>query len=164
MTGPARTPQSSRKALAEAYEQAVKAEQDKRSRAAQAEKRSRTRLVMLSLGWVVALGGIGLLVARPDLFGLERHVETTVERDANLRLSLYMAGRQLEAYRKAYGTYPNSLAEAGKTVPGIEYQRTKDGGYEMRLSRGGQIVLLTSKDSLSAFIGPSLGRVMPGKK
>ena len=80
MTGPARTPQSSRKALAEAYEQAVKAEQDKRSRAAQAEKRSRTRLVMLSLGWVVALSGIGLLVARPDLFGLERHVETTVER------------------------------------------------------------------------------------
>ncbi len=164
MTGPARTPQSSRKALAEAYEQAIKAEHDKKARAAQAEKRSRTRLVMLTLGWLVTLGGIGLIVARPDLFGLDRHVETTAERDANVRLSLYMAGRQLESYRKANGTFPKTLAEAGKSVPGIQYQRTNDGGYEMRMTRGGQIVMLTSKDSLSAFIGPSLARVVPGKR
>lgn len=162
MTGSSRPPQSSsRRALAEAYEQAVKAEHEKRSRAAIEEKRSRVRLIIMCLGWLVVAAGAGAVVLRPQWFGLKRQVETAVERDANLRLSLYMAGRQLEAYYKAHGSYPAKLDEAGKMVPGIQYQRLANGGYEMRLARGGQIILLTSRDSLKDFIGPSLARVVP---
>lgn len=162
MTGSGQSPQAaSRRALADAYEQAVKAEADKRSRALVLAKKSRARRVILGLGWLIALGGATLLVMRPDMFGLDKHQETAIERDANVRLSLYMAGRQLEAYQKRTGNYPDKLEDAGRTVPGIRYQRTPDGGYEMRLSRGGQVVLLTSRDSLSAFLGSSLARVVP---
>jgi hypothetical protein len=164
MTGPGRSPQSaSRRALADAYEQAVKSEQDKRARAQVMAKKSRVRRVVLGLAWLVALAGVSLLLARPEWFGLVKYQETADERDANVRLSLYMAARQLEAYHKRTGSYPESLDEAGTTVPGINYQRTPDGGYELRLSRGGHIVLLTSRDSLNAFLGTSLARVVPQK-
>ena len=162
MTGPGRSPQAaSRRALADAYEQAVKAESDKRTRAAVMAKKSKVRRVVLGIAWLISLAGASVLVFKPDWFGLVKHKESAAERDANIRLSLYMAGRQLEAYQKRTGSYPDKLEDAGRTVPGILYQRTPDGGYEMRLSRGGQLVLLTSRDSLTAFLGSSLARVVP---
>jgi hypothetical protein len=162
MTESGQSPQAaSRRALADAYEQAVKAEADKKERALVLAKKSQVRRIILGLGWLIALAGVTLLVVRPGWFGLVKHPETAIERDANIRLSLYMAGRQLEAYQKRTGGFPERLEEAGRTVPGIRYQRTPDGGYEMRLSRGGQLVLLTSRDSLSAFLGSSVARVLP---
>lgn len=165
MTGPAQSPQAaSRRALADAYEQAVKAESEKRALAQVAAKRSKVRRVILTVAWLIAFAGVALLLLKPGWFGLVRQPETALERDANIRLSLYMAGRQLEAYHKRTGSYPEKLDAVGTTVPGIKYQRTADGGYEMRLTRGGQIVLLTSRDSLNAFLGTSLARVVPQRK
>lgn len=164
MTERGQSPQAaSRRALAEAYEQAVKSESDKRARALVLAKKSQLRRIILGIAWVIALAGGSLLVLKPDWFGLVRYKESVAERDANIRLSLYMAGRQLESFKGRTGAYPSKLEEAGRTVPGIQYQRTQDGGYEMRLSRGGQMVLLTSRDSLSAFVGSSLARVVPAR-
>lgn len=164
MTGPGQSPQAAaRRALADAYEQAVKAEAEKRTRAAVMAKKSKVRRVVLGVAWLISLTGATLLVLKPGWFGLVKYQESAAERDANIRLSLYMAGQQLEAYRQRTGSFPDRLDQAGRTVPGIQYQRTPDGGYEMRLSRGGQMVLLTSRDSLNAFLGSSLARVVPSR-
>lgn len=151
---------ASRRALADAYEQAVKAEADKRAKAAVLAKKSQVRRMVLAAGWLVTLAGSALLILKPDWFGLRPVPETAVEREASIRLGLYVAGRRLKLYHDQHGAYPDKLEEAGDVVPGIQYRRTADGGYEMRFERGGQILLLTSRDSLDAFVGP-VARVLP---
>ena len=113
--------------------------------------------------WVI-IAGCGLAVAfYPEWFGLGDVVETTAERDANLRLTLYVAGQQLARYRKERGVYPDRLADAGRFTPGLVYVKTPDGGYTLKLSRGSERVTLTSSDSLSDFLSPSLSRLVQRK-
>lgn len=161
MTGPAGRPQTPRSALAEAYEQAVKSEAEKRARnLAVREKRHRTRFALLSISWLFILG-CGLTVAlHPDWFGIGEVTETSSERDANLRLTLYVSGQQLAAYRKARGVFPDRLEQAGTFAPGLVYVKTPDGGYTLKLSRGTERITLTSNDSLAAFLSPSLARIV----
>lgn len=160
MTIPGHSPKSSRKALAEAYEEAIRAEAEKRARGSIAGKQSRRRAILLGIAWAVILGCLAVLLLRPEWFGLKHVQETPIEREASIRLGLYVAGRRLKLYHDQHGTYPDRLEDAGDVVPGIQYRRTPDGGYEMRLERGGQLLLLTSRDSLDAFAGP-IARVLP---
>jgi len=161
MTGSTGRPQSSRSALAEAYEKAVKSEAEKKAqRLAVQRKRFRMRATLLGLAWVI-IAGCGVAVAlHPEWFGLGEVAETSGERDANLRLTLYVAGQQLAAYKKQRGVYPDRLAEAGAFAPGLAYVKTPDGGYILKLSRGIDRITLTSNDSLSAFLSPSLTRLV----
>jgi hypothetical protein len=161
MTGSAGRPQSSRSALAEAYEQAVKSEAEKKAQSlAVQRKRFHTRVVLLSLAWVIIIGCLGAVALRPEWFGLGVVAETPNERDANLRLTLYVAGQQLSAYKKQRGTFPERLTDAGAFAPGLVYVKTPDGGYVLKLSRGEDRVTLTSRDSLGAFLSPSLTRLV----
>lgn len=164
MTGSTGRPQSSRSALAEAYEKAVQSEAEKKAlRLAVQKKRFRTRVALLGGAWVI-IAGCGLAVAfYPEWFGLGQAVETTAERDANLRLTLYVAGQQLARYKKERGVYPDRLDQAGRFTPGLIYVRTPDGGYTLKLSRGTERVTLTSNDSLSEFLSPSLSRLVQRK-
>jgi len=161
MTGSTGRPQSSRSALAEAYEKAVKSEAEKQAqRLAVQRKRFKIRAMLLGLAWVI-IAGCGVVVAlHPEWFDLGEVAETSGERDANLRLTLYVAGQQLAAYKKQRGVYPDRLAEAGTFAPGLVYVKTPDGGYILKLSRGTERVTLTSNDSLSAFLSPSLTRLV----
>lgn len=160
MTGPARTPQSSRKALAEAYEQAIKAEAEKRARGGMARKRSRRRAILLGLAWAVIVGCLGTMLIWPEWFGLKQVEESPTEREASIRMSLYVTGRRLKLYYDEHGKYPDKLEAVGDILPGIQYRLTPGGGYEMRMERGGQLLLLTSRDSLDAFAGP-IARLLP---
>lgn len=164
MNPPAGRPQSSRSALAEAYEKAVQSEAEKKARRlAVQNKRFRTRVALLVSAWVF-IGACGLmLVLHPEWFGLGEVVETTTERDANLRLTLYVAGQQLATYRKQHGAYPNRLSDAGTFAQGLVYVKTPDGGYTLKLSRGGERITLSSSDSLGAFLSPSLSRYVQRK-
>ncbi len=161
MTGSTGRPQSSRGALAEAYERAVKSEAERKALSlAVQRKRFRTRVTLLGLAWVIiAACAIGVAM-HPEWFGLGEVVETSGERDANLRLTLYVAGQQLATYKKQRGVYPDRLSEAGTFAPGLVYVKTPDGGYILKLSRGTDRVTLTSNDSLSAFLSPSLSRFL----
>jgi hypothetical protein len=161
MTGSTGRPQSSRSALAEAYENAIKSEADRKALAAVvARRRFRLRTTLLALAWIGILSGLVVLAIHPEWFNLGQVQETPAERDANLRLTLYIAGRQLEAYRHDHGKYPDRLAEAGRFAPGLVYVRTPDGGYELKLSRDRDRVTLTSRDSLNDFLKPSLSRLV----
>lgn len=161
MTGSASRPQSSRSALAEAYEQAIKSEAEKKAQSlAVQRKRFRTRAVLLGLAWVIILGCGAAVALRPEWFGLGEVAETTGERDANLRLTLYVAGQQLHAYKKQRGVFPDRLADAGAFAPGLVYVKTPDGGFILKLSRGEDRVTLSSNDSLNAFLSPSLTRIV----
>ena len=164
MTGSTGRPPTSRSALAEAYEQAVQSEAEKKAlRLAVQKKRFRTRVAVLAGAWVVIAGCAIAVAIYPEWFGLGQVVETTSERDANLRLSLYVAGQQLAKYKRERGVYPERLAEAGSFTPGLVYVKTPDGGYTLKLSRGTERVTLTSNDSLSAFLSPSLSRLVQRK-
>ena len=164
MTGPSGRPTSSRSALAEAYEKAVQSEAEKKAlRLAVLKKRTRTRVTLLAGAWIVIAACALAVVIYPEWFGLGEVVETTAERDANLRLSLYVAGQQLAKYKKERGVYPNRLEEAGSFMSGLVYVKTPDGGYILKLSRGAERVTLTSNDSLSAFLSPSLTRLVQRK-
>lgn len=161
MTGPTGRPQSSRSALAEAYEKAVQSEAEKKAlRLAVQKKRNRTRIALLGTAWAIIAACAITVALRPDWFGLGEAVETTAERDANLRLTLYVAGQQLAKYKRERGVYPDRLSEAGSFSAGLVYVKTPDGGYTLKLSRGTERVTLTSADSLNAFLSPSLGRLV----
>ena len=97
MTGPTGRPQSSRSALAEAYENAIKSEAERKALAAVvARRRFRLRTTLLATAWIGILGGLAVLAIHPEWFNLGPVQETPAERDANLRLTLYIAGRQLK--------------------------------------------------------------------
>jgi hypothetical protein len=161
MTGSSGRPMSSRSALAEAYEKAVQSEAEKKAlRLAVQKKRFRTRVALLAGAWVVIAACALAVAMNPAWFGLGEVAETTTERDANLRLSLYVAGQQLASYKKAHGAYPDRLDEAGFFTPGLVYVKTPEGGYTLKLSRGAERVTLTSSDSLAAFLSPSLTRLV----
>ena len=164
MTGSTGRPPTSRSALAEAYEKAVQSEAEKKAlRLAVQKKRFRTRVALLAGAWIIIAGCAIAVAIYPEWFGLGEVVETTAERDANLRLSLYVAGQQLAKYKRERGVYPERLAEAGSFTPGLVYVKTPDGGYTLKLSRGTERVTLTSNDSLSAFLSPSLSRLVQRK-
>ena len=161
MTGSAGRPQSSRSALAEAYEKAVKSEAEKKAqRLAVQRKRFRVRAMLLGLAWVIIAGCAVIVALHPEWFDLGEVAETSGERDANVRLTLYVAGQQLAAYRKQRGIYPDRLADAGSFAPGLVYVKTPDGGYILKLSRGPDRITLTSNDSLGDFLSPSLARLV----
>ena len=164
MTGSPGRPISSRNALAEAYEKAVQSEAEKKAlRLAVQKKQFRTRVALLVGAWAVIAACAVVVAIYPEWFGLGEVAETTAERDANLRLSLYVAGLQLARYKKERGVYPDRLEEAGSFTPGLVYVKTPDGGYTLKLSRGAERVTLTSNDSLSAFLSPSLTRLVQRK-
>ena len=100
-----------------------------------------------------------LVAIHPEWFGLGESSRPAAERDANLRLSLYVAGQQLANYKKERGV-PRRLEEAGSFTPGLAYVKTPDGGYTLKLSRGAERLTLTSNDTLSAFLSPSLARLV----
>jgi len=164
MTGSTGRPQSSRSALAEAYERAVQSEAEKKAlRLAVQKKKFRTRVALLGSAWLfIAASGLAV-VFYPEWFGLGKVVETTSERDANLRLTLYVAGKQLAHYKKERGVYPDHLEDAGAFTPGLVYFKTPDGGYTLKLSRGSERLTLTSSDSLTEFLSPSLSRLVQRK-
>ncbi len=98
-------PQSSRSALAEAYENAIKSEAERKALAAVvARRRFRLRTTLLAIAWIGILGGLAVLAMHPEWFNLGQVQETPAERDANLRLTLYIAGRQLEPTATTMGS------------------------------------------------------------
>ena len=138
MTGSSGRPISSRSALAEAYEKAVKSEAEKKAlRSCRPEEafphpgvpcwpRPGSSSPHAPSWWRFTRSGSAWA----------RSSETTAERDANLRLTLYVAGQQLASVQEARGVYPDRLADAGSFTPGLAYVKTPDGGYTLKLSRG----------------------------
>jgi hypothetical protein len=78
---------------------------------------------MLPMGLTLAVLATFLIVAPPPWVVVNpiaaQAPEDVVE---NLQSAFFFYGSKIEAYRQANGRLPQTLAEAGVTVPGLEYR------------------------------------------
>lgn len=153
-------PHESRRALADAYATAMKAEADRRAAARRGVPRDVPWLGILAL---IALAGVGgwVWVARPTwLFRPPVEVSAPVE-DAGLRLTMYAAATRLREHVARTGAAPASLAELeGVSGEGLTYQRDKSGSWMLSGRRGTAALTLRANDDLDAFLGTSLSNLL----
>ena len=75
------------------------------------------------------------------------------EETSGLRLSTYLQAQQVEAFRLSSGRLPDVLREAGKTIPGMIYERIDASTYRLVGATERATVRWISTDSLSALLG-----------
>lgn len=125
--------------------------------AAEARRRSRgaSRLLLVVCTVVLAFASVYLYVERPEwVFPVPAAPESTMVRQADLRISVANAAQHVERYRQQRGQLPITLEQAGANGAGISYQRTA-AGYQLEGEGDGVRVLFTSGESLTRFIGNS---------
>lgn len=155
MTAPT-PPSPEKRALIDAYESALKASADRRDPAAGPPRPRRTRPVF----WVVLLltlaGAGAIAVLRPEWIGIEAGlVEPPVVREASLRLAVALEAQRVLRFQRENGRLPSTLAEAGAVMPGVIYQPSREGIYEISAADGDIAVLYRSTTSLRTFVGNS---------
>jgi len=159
MTAPT-PPTPEKRALIDAYESALKASAERRDAASRPSGPRRTRPVF----WVIlllAVGGAGAVaILRPEWIGIEAPLtEPPAVREASLRLAVALEAQRVLRYQRAHGQLPATLAEAGAVMPGIIYQPSRDGIYEISAADGDIAVLYRSTTSLRTFVGNSYDAV-----
>jgi hypothetical protein len=158
---PPSTPDSTtaKKALLDAFDHVLKTQADEReARRLEAEARRRsTGSRILILMCLVALAFIGgyLYVERPDwVFPPAPTPESTIVREASLRISIANAAQHIERYRQRNGRLPATLDEAGATTPGLAYEPGIS-GYQLHTTLDGAALSYQSSQSLAKFVGNS---------
>jgi len=151
-------PQSTKQALYQALEGAVKSEHEKRAQDAATRKRARrgvSPLILFSSLVLVAVGGY-LAVMQPDwLFPRPAQRESPELRDASLRMVMYMEWRRIDRYRAAAGRLPVSLSEVGVEPEGVSYRRLGADTWMMEGVNGEIRIRLRSTDTAQVFLGNS---------
>jgi len=150
-----------KKALLEAFDVVMKnqaAEREAEVRAAEARRRARNRLGVMA--WtsltILALVGGYLWIARPDwVFPPAIQPESVEVRQASLRIGVATASQHIKRFQRKSGRLPETLAEAGVSAQGINYQRLGADTYRLDAQEGGLRVSLGSHDSLPVFLGNS---------
>ena len=66
---------------------------------------------------------------------------------------MFLLARRIQAYRKAEGALPPTLAAAGLRAPGVSYVVLSDSVFELRTEERGKPVVFRSDASLSDFLG-----------
>jgi hypothetical protein len=154
--GAAPPPQSTKQALYQALEGAVKSEHEKRAQDAAARKRTRravSPLIVLSLLMLFGVGGY-LAVTQPEwLFPQPAHAESLELRDASLRMVMYMEWRRIDQFRASAGRLPVSLTEVGVEPEGVSYRRLSASTWMMEGVNGSLRVTLRSTDTAQVFLG-----------
>lgn len=151
-------PSPEKRALIDAYETALKAsaEQREAEQRAGAKRPRRTR----PIAWVVlalALAGTGIAaMTRPAWLGIRRPLaEPPAVREASLRLAVALEAQRVLRFQRENGRLPATLEEAGGAMPGITYQRSREGIYELNAADGDVAVIYRSTSSLRTFVGNS---------
>ncbi len=156
-----------RRALEQAYADAMAAAQKQReadlAEAARASRRRLSPVIVTSL--VVLAAALAAVALHPEWFGLRDRVETPVERQANLRLSMYLTAKWLQGERARTGAFPDRLPPSRQAPDGVSltYRRTP-AGFELRGEHAGEQVRLTESDSLNAFLGPAMAELLKRRK
>lgn len=116
----------------------------------------RTRRVGFLSG--VGMLGLALLVLQPAWLSgpTAPPPETAPIQAASLRLTMLRERARVVDFRKRTGRWPESLTEAGGTVPEVHYERTGGDGFLLSGVSGDSTIVLRSTDSLQNFMGNSL--------
>jgi hypothetical protein len=155
MTAPT-PPTPEKRALIDAYESALKASAERHDgpAARRGPRRARPFFWAILALTIAAAGGIAIL--RPAWIGLGTAVvEPPAVREASLRLAVALEAQRVLRYQREHGRLPATLAEAGAVMPGVIYQPSRDGIYEISAADGDVTVLYRSTGSLRTFVGNS---------
>ena len=143
-----------RRALLDAYQRLVKTEADKKASARHPGSPPGKRYALLIVGVILTIA-LGAILVRLVMQEPAPPVETPAIRDASLRLMLYREALHVEAYRKANGQLPKTLAEAGGGNGTVAYQLVPPDGYSLTGTNAGQRLTYTSSEPLTSFLGNS---------
>ena len=163
MTGqqPGHSPEDQKRALLEAAQAAVTDAEHKADEARRQGQPRRARLSPLVSAAIASGIGVYLLAARPAWFVTPPPPpDPPAIAAASVRLTLAREANRVHQFQADSGRLPTSMAEAGSTVSGVEYQRLNDSGYVLKAVGGGEAVSLSSRDSLPLFLGSSLRLIM----
>ena len=153
---------SERKKLIEEYEQTKRSEAERHTSERAQALRRKTTTRMTVLGFILAVAMV-LAFAPPDwLLPAPAPRPTAAEREASIRFSIFLQAQQIEHFRGSRGRLPSTLEEAGQPLPGVAYQVSGAGSYQLRSTQD-QSISYNSTDSLHAFLGESMTLLGPSQ-
>lgn len=152
--GPLRDSKSN---LLEAARAAVK-DREEKAVADVVAARSVPRRRRMGLMGTIGIAGLVLLLLQPAwLAGPGAPPpETAPIATASLRLTLLRERQRVVDYNRRHGRLPETLADAGGSLPDIRYERTGVGEFRLVGQAGDSSVVLLSSDSMRTFLGSSL--------
>lgn len=151
---PAGPPTPEKKALLEAYEEALKAPGAPEA----PPRRSRSDgglhpLTLIAIAALIALAA-WLAVARPGfVFARGTPDEPRAVRDASLRLAMAMQFQRVLRYRDSTGGLPDRLTDVGPVVSGVRYEPIPPDQFTLVGENGDIVLTLRSSDQLRDFVG-----------
>ena len=93
-------------------------------------------------------------IAKPELiWGTPAPAPAPEVQQANLRMSMFLFGMKVDRFRKQTGSYPESLAAIGDSIPGISYTRVSDSTFELRGRAANQEIVFRSDMPGADFLG-----------
>ncbi len=138
------------------------AEHDKAAREKSNKKQPKW---MLPLGVNLAVFAVYLLIAPPAWRGwvTVNPIEgpTSQVRADGLRTAMYLQAQRIEQYRIDHGALPETLADAGSPIPGVEYHR-QGSSYQLVGTSGDAGLVYDSSESLADFGGSVVANRLSG--
>ena len=101
-------------------------------------------LAVTSYSWIVKPQAIWGAPAKPPAPEVQQ---------ANLRMSMFLFGMKVDRFKTKSGSYPESLAEMGDSVPGIGYARLSDAAFELRGRAANREIVFRSDMRGDEFLG-----------
>jgi len=139
------------------------AEHDKAAR--EKPKKKKQPKWMLPLGVNLAVFAVYLLIAPPAWRGwvTVNPIEgpTPQIRRDGLRTAMYLQAQRIEQYRIDHGALPETLADAGSPIPGVEYHR-QGKTYQLVGTSGQAALVYDSSESLADFGGSVVATRLSG--
>ena len=113
------------------------------------------RVVALAFAMLLLGFTIYTYLARPEfIWGPNVTAVSDVRRDANLRFTMFLLARRIEAYRAASHAYPADLLAVTSAPPaGVTYVRVSDNVFELKATEGNREVTFRSDEPTDRFLG-----------
>ena len=150
---PAGSPTPEKKALLDAYEEAIKRPEAPDAPPRRPPGNGLHPLTLVAIAALIALAA-WLAIARPG-FVFERGApdEPRAVRDASLRLAMAMQYQRVLRYRDSTGALPDRLTDVGPAVSGLRYEPIPPDKFTLVGENGDVVLTLRSTDQLRDFVG-----------
>ncbi len=147
-------PTPEKKALLEAYEQALKSPHAPEPQPQPGRRGNGLHpLTLVAVAALIALAA-WLAIAQPG-FVFERGApdEPRAVRDASLRLAMAMQYQRVQRFRDSTGVLPQKLTDVGPVVSAIRYEPIPPDQFTLVGENGDVVLTLRSDDVLRDFVG-----------